>query len=699
MARLNDQNAVQRLIEQLQEVYWSYDMERKRLGDISSACHFIFEYSAEEFMGNPNLWREVLVDKDVFYQCVDSILEVPDKPFTIEYLIQTKSGKEKWVRSRMLPIFDENQQLISIDGILTDVTKEKVAEIDLSNYETLLTAVSEANQELLVSTNIAEAIEQALKTVIAKTKCHAITVFSVLKQTQRVRAFMEYDWFSSKENQFIRDLDQEYMMTHIVNEELYNERLSYGESILITKEDFPLYLKTILKEFNIYSIFIVPIMIHERFWGCLSIFSLDGGYKWSDMERQVLATFANSIGHSILRHETLEELIQSRTYFEAILNSGETGIFSVNRLLEVVMYNHKITEMVQHFSSLGVGEEQMIKQTLSHLGHHEMKEYIAAAFNGQIQIVELAFQSNKDEWFECSFSPIFGEVNNVHDVLIGLRNVTKRKQDEASLLDAKREAEQANQAKSDFLSSMSHELRTPLNAILGFSQLLEIDQMEPLTENQQENLQEILKAGHHLLNLVNEVLDLARIESGKATLSIESIEIRKLIYDCVKLVEPLTYKNKVTLTIETLAFNQCFIRADLTRMKQVLVNLLSNAIKYNKPNGQVTVSCFLKEQFIQLSVRDTGIGIKESECEKIFEPFYRNYHREIEGTGIGLAVARQLIHLMSGEIYVESEFGVGSCFTVYLPLCEVEEEYGYVLKQENVMVTDEEFMAALCSIY
>lgn len=674
MTQLNDKKEVYKLIEQLQEVYWSFDITTKRLRDVSKACQLIFEYTAEEFIKDATLWQRIMIDEEVHQFCLDSVTELQEKPFSIEYRVRTKSGKERWIRSRMMPFFDEKQQLISIDGVLTDITKEKVAAINLLNYETLLTAVSDANQELLVTTNMAEAIERALKSVVTNTKCHSLSVFSVSNQAQRIRAYLEYDWFPLDQGNNICALDQEYIITHIVSNNMYYERLKYGESILLTEGDFPQHLCAIIKEANIDSIFLVPIIINEDFWGCLGVYCQEKGYEWSDMERQVLAAFASSIGHSILRNEMLEELIESRTYLEAILNSGETGIFSVNRSFEVVMYNRKMSDIISNFTNLVMRKNQTVKHIFSDLGLNEMKDHIASSFNGENHVVDLTFESNGVEWYECSFSPIYGEEDNVRDVLITLRNVTERKQNEALLLDAKREAEQANQAKSDFLSSMSHELRTPLNAILGFSQLLEIDQMDPLTENQQENLQEILKAGHHLLNLVNEVLDLARIESRKATLCIETIEIKKLIYDCVKLVEPLTYKSNVVLSIEEPAFDQCFIQADLTRMKQVLVNLLSNAIKYNKPNGKVMITCTKEKQSIRISVCDTGVGMKEHELEKIFEPFYRGYHREIEGTGIGLAVARQLIHLMDGAIEVESKYGLGSSFSVVIPLSEVVEE-------------------------
>jgi signal transduction histidine kinase len=231
----------------------------------------------------------------------------------------------------------------------------------------------------------------------------------------------------------------------------------------------------------------------------------------------------------------------------------------------------------------------------------------------------------------------------------------------------KRRAEKASQAKSDFLSSMSHELRTPMNAILGFTQLLEFD--KSLNSNQKSNMNEILRAGHHLNDLINDVLDLARVESGKIDLSNEPVNISELVTECFLLVDPLASNLKITISHEDM--DDYFVHADRTRLKQVLINLLSNAIKYNREHGKVKLEAHpISDEELRITVSDTGIGIAEANLEELFEPFNRLDAKdgEVEGTGIGLTITRQLVEMMGGRIGVDSEPGIGSQFWLELPL-------------------------------
>lgn len=232
----------------------------------------------------------------------------------------------------------------------------------------------------------------------------------------------------------------------------------------------------------------------------------------------------------------------------------------------------------------------------------------------------------------------------------------------------------ASQAKSLFLSQMSHELRTPLNAILGFSQLMEIDEETPLSIDQSENINEISKAGNHLLNLINEILDLSKIEAGKVSISFEPMDIKAMAYTVQQLVEPIAIKQGVTFINEV---DETFcLLTDSTRCKQILINLISNAIKYNKKKGNVTLKIELADdnQFLRIEVEDTGIGLTEAEIEKIFVAFERlgAETTDIEGTGIGLTLTKELVVLMGGEIGVNSQVGKGSCFWFTLPLIQKE---------------------------
>ncbi len=233
---------------------------------------------------------------------------------------------------------------------------------------------------------------------------------------------------------------------------------------------------------------------------------------------------------------------------------------------------------------------------------------------------------------------------------------------------AKNEAEKANEAKTNFLSRMSHELRTPLNAIIGFSELIVSDPNHNLSPEHADNADEILRAGHHLLELINEVLDLARVESGRLDLQPEPVAIAPIINDCAKLIRPLAEKNQITVSAET--GGSCMVLADRLRLRQILLNLLSNAVKYNNIAGTVQITCGpTVNGLVRIVVRDSGRGIDAEALPRLFQPFERlaSVYDGIEGTGIGLALSKRLADAMGGTIGVESVAGRGSTFWVELP--------------------------------
>ncbi len=246
-----------------------------------------------------------------------------------------------------------------------------------------------------------------------------------------------------------------------------------------------------------------------------------------------------------------------------------------------------------------------------------------------------------------------------------VRDLTERRGVEAQLNEAKAIAEAANLAKSEFLSSMSHELRTPLNAILGFAQLMATDVPAP-TPNQKASIDQVLQAGWYLLELINEVLDLSLIESGKLTLSPEPVSISEILSDCHAMMSPLAQKRGIALKFPT--FDQpSFVMADRTRLQQVFVNLLSNAIKYNRPNGSIVVECTARpDGRIRTSVTDTGVGLTQEKLAQLYQPFNR-LGQEVgveQGTGIGLVVTKRLVEAMRGTVGVESTVDVGTKFWV-----------------------------------
>jgi PAS domain S-box-containing protein len=259
---------------------------------------------------------------------------------------------------------------------------------------------------------------------------------------------------------------------------------------------------------------------------------------------------------------------------------------------------------------------------------------------------------------------------NVGGIVVNVRDVTEIKRDAELLRQAKEEAERANQAKNEFLSRTSNELRTPLNAILGFAQLLEI---EPLDDGQQEMVSYILNGGRHLLGLIDEVLDIARIESGRLALVDEEIPIDEIVAECLDLVAPLARERSIQLTYRRGDAAGCYVVVDRQRLKQVLLNLLSNAVKYNRVDGRVEVVFQrLSPERMRVGVHDTGPGIAADKLERLFTPFDRlgAEQTRVEGSGLGLALSQRLISAMGGAISLDNEPGRGCTFWAELACVE-----------------------------
>ncbi|MES2040603.1 MAG: PAS domain S-box protein [Pseudomonadota bacterium] len=297
---------------------------------------------------------------------------------------------------------------------------------------------------------------------------------------------------------------------------------------------------------------------------------------------------------------------------------------------------------------------------------------------GKVSNCELTAISKDGKETEISYnaSTIYDRERRLQGVFASARDVTEYKLFEQRLQNnnielelAKAVAEKANLAKSEFLSSMSHELRTPLNAVLGFAQLMASDNPPP-SDNQKLSIDQILQAGWYLLRLINEILDLAMIESGKVTISKESILLGDILLDCQSMIDPQAQTRGIEMIFPVIDM-PLYVFADRTRLKQVMVNLLSNAIKYNQHEGSVTVEYAMRgEGRIRISVKDAGKGLSPEQVAQLFQPFNRlgQDAGNEEGTGIGLVVTKQLVELMGGVIGVESNVGVGSVFWIELAL-------------------------------
>lgn len=383
-----------------------------------------------------------------------------------------------------------------------------------------------------------------------------------------------------------------------------------------------------------------------------------------------------------------EVLLKAGALQNAILNSAnfsiiatdEKGIIQLFNIGAERMLGYAASEVVNRINPSDIHDRQEVMaraQTLS----TEFSTPITPGFEALAYKASRGIEDNYDLTYICkngSRFPATVSITALRDdydeiigyLLIGADN-SARKQVEDELSSAKAAAEKANLAKSDFLSSMSHELRSPLNAILGFAQLMESGSPLP-TPTQKASIDQILQAGWYLLELINEILDLALIESGKLSLSPEPMSLTDVLLDCQAMIEPQAQKSGIQIHFPALETDY-HVHADRTRVKQVLINLLANAIKYNRKQGVVEVSCHADSTTrIRICVRDTGEGLPPEKIAQLFEPFNRlgQENKTEEGTGIGLVVSKRLVELMGGGIGMESTVGVGSVFWIELNLTD-----------------------------
>jgi PAS domain S-box-containing protein len=362
-----------------------------------------------------------------------------------------------------------------------------------------------------------------------------------------------------------------------------------------------------------------------------------------------------------------EALAESERRFLGILDHSPAAIFLkdlegryifANRSFERVMGKDRI-------DVIGKTDRDVFPPRLADVYHANDLKVIESGRSLDFEEIGLE-EDLKPRVFSSSKFPLRDGTGKTCAVCGISTDITDRKHAEQAMSIARREAERANRAKSDFLSRMSHDLRTPLNAVLGFAQLLDMDN---LSADQRESVTQILEAGRHLLDLMNEVLDISRIESGNLSLSPEPVAVAEIIEQVVRLIRPLGAVRRIEVVARSTAAQETYVRADRQRLTQILLNLMSNAIKYNRDGGRVTVSCeHAGEARVRINVADTGAGIRPEKLALLFTPFERLGADQtgIEGTGLGLALSRGLAEAMGGKLGVSSEIDRGSTFWIEL---------------------------------
>ncbi len=408
----------------------------------------------------------------------------------------------------------------------------------------------------------------------------------------------------------------------------------------------------------------------------------NGKYIWMDIsavptrdESGHIVSIQVSARDVTARKQVEDEL---RLHDRAIAASGSGIVIFRRDDLRIVYANAAYSHMV------GLPEPDMPGQTwpvfVQSAGEADGWRLLADAVDSGDErhaAVEATSHQGLQVWCDVFISPVRTEVGSVTHYVAAISDITQHVVMEQALLRAKEAAEEASHAKSRFLSHVSHELRTPLNSILGFAQLLESDPQVPLNEEQQDSVDRILHAGWMLRDLINDVLDLSRIESGRLELKPVDADMFDLVSECLQMIAAQAAEKGLEIVNLTGECSPRIMHIDVKRFKQVLLNLLSNAVKYNRENGRVTVLCHrLNDDVMQITVSDTGIGIPLEKRGELFQYFSRlgAEGSSIPGVGVGLALCRHLVELMGGRINVESVPEEGSSFTVELPVvCHLPE--------------------------
>ena len=401
-----------------------------------------------------------------------------------------------------------------------------------------------------------------------------------------------------------------------------------------------------------------PRSLFERF---IPLFS-QALRRWSDGRR------AQVLEHNLEQARQLE-------------NVGE-GVCTINTEGRISFINPEGARL------LGSDRESLLQLAFKHfavlppnLAEQNLERCLVVESISQHEILrtdDLSLRPNNKPAFPVSLTAVpLVDRGQVHGAVIVFRDITETKAREAALTQAREAAEQANRAKSMFLSNMSHELRTPLNSILGFAQILEQSRKEPLNPRQLEHIRHIIKSGQHLLQLLNDILDLSRIEVGALSVSVEAVAVGPLVHDALNVIHNMAQARGIELSLQPAILNHLpKINADYTRVKQVLINLLSNAIKYNREHGKITVKIVPQNTFLAFHIIDTGHGIPLHRQHELFKPFSRLGYETtaVDGTGVGLAITRRLIELLQGRMGFDSVPEQGSDFWFELPICPEEND-------------------------
>ena len=605
------------LIEALPDAVYFKDAQRRHV-IVNRAYRDFFGLSKQEIIGK-TIEEFVAANDAEKSRITDETAIETGLPLVAEHCWPDKGGDNRLFETRKFPIFGESGQIIAVGGISRDITDRKRAEEVLretkERLETIAQTITEVFWMIDVETGeiiyVSPGFERVWGRSVTDLYMDPFTLFDAIHEADRER---------------VKGLLK-----------VKNKGVPFNHEYRIVRPD------------------------GDVRW------IRDRGFPVRD-ESEKVALYVG-IAQDITDRKRVEETLrQSEERFRSLIEQAADAIFVHDiegRFLEVNQ---------QACASLGYTREELLSMSVSDIDPDMERRGDRTKFWLHLPVTFEARNQRKDGTtfpVEIRLGPII--YGNTKVVLALVRDITDRKRAEEEMIRARNEAEAADRAKSEFLATMSHELRTPLNAIIGFSEILEDQTFGPLNEAQTKYVGYVLESGRHLLRLVTEILDLSKIEAGRAGLTLSPIDVRDMLEKTVATLHEQALNKEISVDLNVDSdLNKVIVLGDDLKLRQVMLNLLSNAVKFTSARGTVRVDAQIVEEELMIRVYDTGVGIEPSDNSRIFRAFEQvdsTLSREYQGTGLGLTLARRMVEMHGGRIWVESEgLGKGSTFTFTIPL-------------------------------